>query len=108
MARLSSEPKRIRLFFEFWSEGMWNRAIRVRMQRELGRYRTAFRPMVEAVLAADADRFPGVTVDGLTTVAVSFIKGCAVQSMIEPELDIGAFLRAAEGLLVPRESHPAS
>ena len=26
MARLSTEPKRNRLFFEFWNEGMWNRA----------------------------------------------------------------------------------
>ena len=60
MARLSTEPKRNRLFFEFWSEGMWNRAIRVRMQRELDRYREAFRPMAEAVIAADPARFVGI------------------------------------------------
>ena len=55
MARLSTEPKRNRLFFEFWNEGMWNRAVRVRMQRELDRYREAFRPMAEAVIAADPE-----------------------------------------------------
>jgi AcrR family transcriptional regulator len=99
MARLSTEPKRNRLFFEFWSEGMWDRTIRVRMQRELDRYREAFRPMAEAVIAADPYRFSGIAPEDLAAVAVSFIKGCAVQSMVEPDLDVGGFLRAAETLL---------
>jgi len=99
MARLSTEPKRNRLFFEFWNEGMWNRPVRARMQRELDRYREAFRPMAEAVIAADPDRFDGVVAADLAAVAVSFIKGCAVQSMVEPHLDVDGFLRAAETLL---------
>ena len=99
MARLSTEPNRNRLFFEFWSEGMWHRAIRIRMQRELDRYRHAFRPMAEAVIAADPGRFTGVAPADLAAVAVSFIKGCAVQSMVEPNLDVDGFLRAAETLL---------
>ncbi|HEX6965023.1 MAG TPA: TetR/AcrR family transcriptional regulator [Gemmatimonadaceae bacterium] len=102
MVRLSSEPARIRLFFDFWSAGIWNRAIRVRMQRELDRYRDAFRPIAAEVLAAEPHRFPGVTADGLSAVAVSFIKGCAVQSMIEPHLDIAEFLAAVEGLIEQR------
>jgi AcrR family transcriptional regulator len=99
MARLSSEPARIRLFFEFWSAGIWHAEIRARMQRELDRYRDAFRPMAASVIAADPARFGGVTTEGLAAVAVSFIKGCAVQSMIEPELAIDEFLGAAEALL---------
>lgn len=99
MARLSSEPARIRLFFEFWSAGIWDAEIRSRMQRELDRYREAFRPMAASVIAADPARFGGVTTEGLAAVAVSFIKGCAVQSMIEPELAVGEFLAAAEALL---------
>lgn len=99
MARLSTEPKRNRLFFEFWNEGMWNRGVRVRMQRELDRYREAFRPMAEAVIAAEPSRFAGVAAADLAAVAVSFIKGCAVQSMVEPDLDVDGFLRAAETLL---------
>ena len=77
MGRLASEPKRNRLFFEFWNEGMWNRAVRVRMQRELDRYRAAFRPMGQAVIAADPDRFTGTTPADLAGVAVRFTKGCA-------------------------------
>jgi len=99
MARLMSEPLRIRLFFEFWSAGLWDPEIGLRMQRELDRYREAFRPMTSALVAAEPDRFGGVTADSLAAVAVSIIKGCAVQSMIEPDLDLDAFLVASERLL---------
>lgn len=99
MERLSTEPKRNRLFFEFWNAGLWDRAIRARMQRELDRYRQAFRPMAAAAIAADPDRFAGIRPKDLAAVAVSFIKGCAVQSMVEPNLDVAGFLSAAETLL---------
>jgi TetR/AcrR family transcriptional repressor of bet genes len=70
------------------------------MREEFARYRAAFRPLAAAVLRADPERFAGVTPDGLAAVAVSFIKGCAVQSMIDPEhFDIGQYLAAAEGLM---------
>jgi len=101
MVRLVSEPLRIRLFFEFWGAGLWDREIGSRMQRELDRYRDAFRPMAEAVLAEEPERFPGVTADSLAAVAVSLIKGCAVQSIIEPDLDLQAFLATSERLLAP-------
>jgi AcrR family transcriptional regulator len=99
MERISRERGRIRLFFEFWSAGLWDAEIGMRMQAELDRYREAFRPMAEAVLRADPKLFPGVTAAGLAAVVVSFIKGCAVQSLIEPDLEIREFIGAAEGLL---------
>ena len=101
MKRISTEASRNRLFFEFWNEGMWNRRVRVRMQRELDRYRNAFHPMATEVIAAEPVRFAGVTPASLAAVTVSFIKGCAVQSMVEPQLDVDGFLRAAEMLLAP-------
>ena len=99
MERISREPRRIRLFFEFWSAGLWDPAIGTLMQAELDRYREAFRPMAEEVLRAHPALFPGVTAAGLAAVVVSFIKGCAVQSLIEPDLDIREFIGAAESLL---------
>jgi TetR/AcrR family transcriptional repressor of bet genes len=100
MHRLSSEPRRMRLFFDFWAMGIRHDLIRARMQAELHRYREAFRPMAEEVLRAEPERFAGVTPDGLAAVAVSFIKGCAVQSMIDPDqFDIEEYLVAARGLL---------
>jgi TetR/AcrR family transcriptional repressor of bet genes len=106
MVRLASEPLRIRLFFEFWSAGLWDTEIGLRMQRELDRYREAFRPMAVTLLAAEPDRFPGVTADSLAAVAVSIIKGCAVQSMIEPDLDLDAFLITSERLLAQLSGSP--
>jgi AcrR family transcriptional regulator len=99
MRRLSSEPRRIRLFFDFWALGFAHRRIRAKMQAELDRYRDAFRPIAEDVLRAEPSRFAGVTADGLAAVSVSFIKGCAVQSMIDPKnVDIDEFLTATQGL----------
>ncbi len=100
MDRLSREPRRIRLFFDFWALGGRNAKIGAKMRAELARYRDAFRPIAKAVLDADPARFPRVTADGLAGVAVSFIKGCAVQAMIDPDhFDIREYLSAAEGLL---------
>jgi TetR/AcrR family transcriptional regulator, transcriptional repressor of bet genes len=100
MDRLSSEPDRIRLFFDFWARGIRHFGIRSKMRRELARYRDAFRPMAEEVLLAAPERFRGVTAEGLAAVAVSFIKGCAVQSMIDPEhFDIAEYLAAAKSLV---------
>ena len=100
MDRLSSEPERIRLFFDFWAKGIRDEGIRSKMRHELARYREAFRPMAEEVLRAEPDRFVGVTAEGLSAVAVSFIKGCAVQSMVDPErFDIAEYLAATQGLI---------
>ncbi|HEU4997274.1 MAG TPA: TetR/AcrR family transcriptional regulator [Gemmatimonadaceae bacterium] len=100
MNRLASEPRRIRLFFDFWAKGFTHGRIRSKMQAELDRYREAFRPIAHDVLQAEPERFAGVTPEGLSAVAVSFIKGCAVQSMIDPQgFDIEEYLAATNGLL---------
>jgi AcrR family transcriptional regulator len=100
MDRLSREPRRLQLFFEFWVLGSRHSRIGTKMRAELARYREAFRPMAAEVLDAEPERFSHVTADGLAGVAVSFIKGCAVQAMIDPEhFDIQEYLVAAEGLL---------
>jgi TetR/AcrR family transcriptional regulator, transcriptional repressor of bet genes len=109
MDRLSSEPGRIRLFFEFWVLGGRHAVIGGKMRAELARYREAFRPIVEEVLLAEPERFAHVTADGLAAVAVSFIKGCAVQSMIDPDhFDIGDYLAAAEALIGQFMASPRS
>jgi AcrR family transcriptional regulator len=100
MDRLSREPRRIRLFFDFWSKGIRHAEIRAKMRRELGRYRAAFRPIAEEVLRTEPRLFQGVSAEGLAAVAVSFIKGCAVQAMMDPtKFDIEEYLAATQGLL---------
>jgi AcrR family transcriptional regulator len=100
MHRLSSEPRRIRLFFDFWAKGIRHAGIRRRMRRELDRYRDAFRPIADQVLRSEPRRFRRVSAEGLAAVSVSFIKGCAVQSMIDANrFSIDDYLAATEGLL---------
>jgi TetR/AcrR family transcriptional repressor of bet genes len=100
MHRLSSEPRRIRLFFDFWALGFSDPIVRTKMQAELDRYREAVRPLAEEVLATEPERFAHVTAEGLAAVTVSFIKGCAVQSMIDPrKFRIDEFLAAAQALI---------
>lgn len=99
MERLSREPTRTRVFFEFWGAGLWDAQIRGRMQPELDRYRAAFLPIADAVIQAEPERFRDVTAEALAAVAVSIVKGCAVQSLIEPTLDLTTFLVTTERLL---------
>lgn len=100
MHRLSREPLRIRLMFDFWSAGIRDEAVSARLRAEFDRYREAFRPLAAEVLRAEPERFVGVTPDGLAAVSVSFIKGCAVQAMLDPDrFDSAQYLAAAEGLL---------
>lgn len=100
MQRLSAEPQRVRLFFDFWSKGIRHAVIRDKMRQTLGRYREAFRPIAEDVLRAEPERFSHVSAAGLAAVAVSFIKGCAVQSMIDQDhFEIAEYLAGAQGLV---------
>lgn len=98
--RLSRDPKQVRLFLEYWALGTRSSAIRGKISEELKRYRAAFRTLTEEVLLADAARFPGATAEGLAAIAVSFINGCAVQAMIDPErFDVGEYLASVQGIL---------
>ncbi len=100
MNRLSHEPRRTRLFFEYWAIGTRDAAIGERISAELERYRSALRALAEEVLHAEPAAFGGVTPDGLAAVAVSFINGCAVQAMIDPRrFDIGEYLAAVRGII---------
>jgi AcrR family transcriptional regulator len=98
--RLSRDPKQVRLFLEYWALGTRYTAIRGKISEELKRYRSAFRTLTEQVVEADGARFPGVTAEGLAAIAVSFINGCAVQAMIDPEhFDVGEYLASVQGIL---------
>jgi TetR/AcrR family transcriptional regulator, transcriptional repressor of bet genes len=98
--RLTSEPDRIRLTFDYWMAGVRDPETRKRLKAEFARYRDAFRPLAEAVLRAHPERFPGVTADGMAGLSVSLIKGCAMQSMIDPDhFDVDEYFTAAVGLL---------
>jgi len=100
VSRLSRDPKQVRLFLEYWALGTRSSAIREKISAELERYRAAFRTLAAEVLEVEVGRFPGVTPDGLAAIAVSFINGCAVQAMIDPDhFDVGEYLASVQGIL---------
>jgi TetR/AcrR family transcriptional repressor of bet genes len=100
MIRQSNAPRRTRLFFEYCVNGFRSPLTRTRMRAQFRRYREAFRPTAEAVLAAEPERFPHVSAEGLAAVAAGVIEGCAVQSAIDPgNFDVDEYMAAAKGLL---------
>lgn len=100
MLRLTSEPRRTRLFFEYWALGARQEPIRARISAELERYRAAFRGSMEELLRAEPATFVGVTAEALAAVAVSWMQGCAVQAMNDPEhFDTDAYLAAVRGIV---------
>ena len=100
MDRVSRDPRQVRLFLEYWALGTRHAAIRARISAGLERYRRAFLPLTEDVLAAEPTRLAGVTAEGLTAVAVSFVNGCAVQAMIDPDhFRVERYLEAVHGML---------
>jgi TetR/AcrR family transcriptional regulator, transcriptional repressor of bet genes len=108
LGRLSRDPRGLRLFFEYWALGVRQAPIRRRIGAALARYRAAFRAMAEELLPADGPRGTDVTPDGLAAVAVSLVKGCAVQAMIDPDrFDTAAYLAAVQGLIERLAPTPA-
>src|SRR5690606_10944243 len=100
MARLSHQPRQTRLFLEFWAMGARQEEIRGQISGELERYRSAFRRIIEEMLETEPAAFAGATADGLTAVAVSWIHGCDVQALIDPDhFDTDQYLTAVRGLI---------
>jgi hypothetical protein len=67
---------------------------------ELAWYRAAFRTIMEELLAAEPATFAGATADGLAAVVVSWIQGCAVQAMTDPErFGTEEYLAAVRGMV---------
>jgi AcrR family transcriptional regulator len=100
MGRLARQPEQTRLFLEFWALGAHDEWIRGRISAELARYRAAFVSVMEDLWASEPGMLPGVTIDGLAAVAVSWIHGCAVQAMIDPEhFEIDEYLAAVRGVV---------
>jgi TetR/AcrR family transcriptional regulator, transcriptional repressor of bet genes len=100
VARLTRNAREARLFLEYWALGARHPALRAKIGAALERYRAAFRRLTEEMLLADPGRLAGVTPAGLTAVAVSFVNGCAVQALIDPDrFDVEEYLAAVRGVL---------
>lgn len=105
MLRVANEPRHVRLFFEYWALGGRHPQIRTRIGQELERYRVAFRTIMQELLTAEPATLGGTTADAMAAVAVSWIQGCAVQAMIDPDrFEMDEYLAAVRvivGKLLP-------
>lgn len=99
VTRQTHQPDHTRLFLEYWAMGARNEKIRERIGVELERYRAAFGSIMAELIEADPLLFPGATADGLSAMAVSWIQGCAVQSVVAPrQFDTDEYLGAMRGI----------
>jgi AcrR family transcriptional regulator len=109
IVRVARDRREMHLFFDFWLLGTRHPGVRSKMRAQLDGYRAAFRPIAEEVLAADPKRFAGVTPEALASMAVAFVKGCAVQSVIDPRgFDVARVTAAADMLLAGLKSRAVS
>jgi TetR/AcrR family transcriptional repressor of bet genes len=100
MARQARQPAHTMLFLEYWALGARHEVIRTRISTELERYRSAFEANMAELLLAEPATFSGTTAEGLAAVAVSWIHGCAVQAMIDPQhFDADEYLAAVQGMI---------
>jgi TetR/AcrR family transcriptional regulator, transcriptional repressor of bet genes len=121
MDRLSEDPRRFRLFLEYWTLGVRSAPIRRKVSAALDRYRSAFRTVTEAMAEEEWEQpptrggtgplaIPRATPEGLAAVAVSFVHGCALQAVIDPKgFDVQPHFDAAAHMLdrlVPEPAGP--
>jgi len=108
MERLSADPRHFRLFLEYWTIGVRSVAIRRKIRLALEAYRAALASLTSALVAdelavarggrAAADSL--VTAEGVASVAVSLIHGCALQAVIDPKgFDVREHFAAAAQMI---------
>jgi len=95
MERLSADPRHFRLFLEYWTIGVRNAAIRRKIRLALESYRKALLLLTSPLVTDEMAIVRGgretdeqgsvVTAEGVASVAVSLIHGCALQAVIDPK-----------------------
>lgn len=100
IAALPDRRERLSLFLDFWVMGTGGGPdFRSRIRDGFDRYRREFEPWTRPVVEANPDQFDDDTAGGLAAVLVSFIQGCALQLISDPErFDVELYMRAVRGL----------
>ena len=109
MDRLSTDPRHFRLFLEYWTIGVRNAAIRRKIRLALESYRAALASLAGPLVAEELEvsrsgrarqKESAVTVEGVASVAVSLIHGCALQAVIDPKgFDVRQHFAAAAQMI---------
>ena len=98
---VARERVQVELFFDFWVMGTRHPEVRGKIRDALAQFREVFRPLAADLLREEPELAPGTTPQGIAAVAVSFIEGCAIQAIMDPEhFDVRQFTGAVDSLLV--------
>jgi AcrR family transcriptional regulator len=101
IAGLPGRRERAGLFLDFWVKGTGMPEFRHRIRDGFDRYRAEFVPWARPVVEQFPDPYDGDTAEGLAAVLVSFIQGCALQLISDPEgFDVDRYMRAVRGLVL--------
>lgn len=99
---VARERVQVELFFDYWVMGTRHPEIREMIRSALDQYREVFRPLLDEVLQANAKVMPGVNAESLAAVCVSFVEGCGVQAIMDPDnFDVESFMTCVEALITP-------
>jgi hypothetical protein len=101
VAMLPRRRERVELFLDFWVMGTTLPEAQRRIRNAFERYRSEFVPFTRPVVEALPGRFDADGAEGLSGVIVSFIQGCAIQLIADPDrFDVDQYMRAVEGLVL--------
>lgn len=101
VAGLPERRHRVELFLDFWVMGTSMPETQERIRGAFDRYREEFLPYTRAVVEALPGQFDEDGPEGLAAVIVSFIQGCALQLMADPDrFQVDRYMRAVEGLVL--------
>ncbi len=104
VAGLPERREGVELFLDFWVMGTTVPETQERIRDAFDRYRGEFLPFTRPVVRALPEQFAWEDADGLAGVIVSFIQGCALQLIADPEhFDVERYMSAVEGLVFVRE-----
>jgi TetR/AcrR family transcriptional regulator, transcriptional repressor of bet genes len=99
---LPRQRDRVELFFDFWVMGTRHPEVKLMIRAALDRYRDAYRPLAQAMVDAEPERYARIGADGLAAVVAGFIEGCALQAVMDPvRFDVQTFMRTVQALVVP-------
>lgn len=98
---LPERQQRAALFLDFWVMGMSSPEFQKKIHDAFERYRREFVPFTRPVVESFPERFDGDAAEGLAAAVVSFIQGCALQLLSDPEgFDVDRYMRAIRGLVL--------
>lgn len=100
---LEERRERLETFLDFWVMGSSVPEIRERIHEGFERYRLEFVPYTTEVVAALPVRFQDTDPEALAAAVVSFIEGCSLQLIGNPEaFDVGRYMGAVHALVIGR------